>query len=708
MRDITDKKAAELDRLESETRYRSIFEGVRDAIFVEGLDGEILEVNARACEMYGWSREEFLQKNVKDFIRAEDELLSPEVFVDGRTLNPIETVNRRADGVWLPVQVTARLQTLEGVERLLVSVRDMSAIKEAENALRETESNYRSIFEGIQDAVLVETLDGRIIDANARACEMYGWTRQDLLQKWVTDLVPADVPILRADGLQEGKTLRPFESVNLRADGEIFPAQIMARLQLFEGVARLLVVIRDITEMKKAEEEVRRRAEHLEALNAIIGASSTSGDVLSLLTVALNSTLRALSLKMGCAWAGKEWTCAGVSEAVGKLVLGEVAARPAMFRVPLAMDDWQTVADDERLAPLADSILREGVGATIFAPIALGDETIGGLVVAADSPRAWGKEESGLVEAVARQLAGGIHRVRLLRRTRDQALQLQSVLDSIAEGVLVLDGQGAVLVANPLAQQYMETLAAYDDLGFLIKLGDLELKAVLTAGAGQGTREVISTETPPRVFEIQSSLAWLDPGTTGWAVILRDVTEQRRSVREAEHQRRLAAVGQLAAGIAHDFNNIIGAIILHTEMLRRESGLSEKGGTRLTTIIEQSRRATKLIQQILDFSRKTVMEKQQFDLEYFLQEAIGLMRRTLPENIRLTFEKDGEDFFLSADPTRMQQVFMNLAVNARDAMPDGGALSFRLSRVRLEPATARPIPEYGGRRLADGQGVRYR
>jgi hypothetical protein len=189
----------------------------------------------------------------------------------------------------------------------------------------------------------------------------------------------------------------------------------------------------------------------------------------------------------------------------------------------------------------------------------------------------------------------------------------------------------------------------------------------------------------------------------GYQGFFRDVTESVRAQRHAQEQDRLAAVGQLAAGIAHDFNNILGTIGLYAELLRRSERLPPQDRERIDTIIRQAQRGAALTGQVLDFSRRSVMEMHTFDLKLFLHEAQEMLSRTLPESIRLHFSYQGDQFPVRADPTRIQQMVTNLALNARDAMPQGGDLTLQLSRLSL--SSDQPAPAAG---LAPGEWITLR
>jgi len=159
-----------------------------------------------------------------------------------------------------------------------------------------------------------------------------------------------------------------------------------------------------------------------------------------------------------------------------------------------------------------------------------------------------------------------------------------------------------------------------------------------------------------------------------------DITQSKRTEAKIQTQTRLATVGQLATGIAHDFNNIMAVIALYSGSLVRNPE-HPKRSHYLATISEQAQHASNLIGQLLDFSRRSVIEPHPLELEPFVKEMVRLLQRTMPENMSVYFEAGEDDYAVRADPTRIQQVLMNLAVNARDAMPRGGQLRIVLSRL---------------------------
>jgi two-component system, cell cycle sensor histidine kinase and response regulator CckA len=166
--------------------------------------------------------------------------------------------------------------------------------------------------------------------------------------------------------------------------------------------------------------------------------------------------------------------------------------------------------------------------------------------------------------------------------------------------------------------------------------------------------------------------------------IIVDITPRRAVTRQIETQDRLATVGRMATGIAHDFNNIMSIITLYSGLLERQPDHPRRNQY-LSLISQQAYHASRLIRQLLDYSRNSIVEQQAINLSAFLEEMVGLLQRTVPENISVELERTVEEALVRADPTRLQQVMINLAFNARDAMPHGGKLSISLCRLEVGP-----------------------
>ncbi|MBN2006557.1 MAG: response regulator [Anaerolineae bacterium] len=270
--------------------------------------------------------------------------------------------------------------------------------------------------------------------------------------------------------------------------------------------------------------------------------------------------------------------------------------------------------------------------------------------------------------------------------------QMRMIVETVPEGVLLLDTEERILSANPTASGILPALTGVCVGEVVTRLGDRSIEELLTSPPAGLWHEVLADGL---VFQVNARPLETGAVPAGWVLVIRDITHQREFDRRIQQQERLAAIGQLAAGIAHDFNNILAVITLYAHMELRDSVPSSKLHERLRIIVDQAMRATTLIQQILDFSRRAVFERHPLDLLSFLKEQIKLLERTLPENIELSLTHPDEEIVIQADSTRLQQVIMNLAVNARDAMPQGGELRFELQSLQLEKGLPLPLAGMG-------------
>jgi two-component system cell cycle sensor histidine kinase/response regulator CckA len=269
-------------------------------------------------------------------------------------------------------------------------------------------------------------------------------------------------------------------------------------------------------------------------------------------------------------------------------------------------------------------------------------------------------------------------------QVRDQAQQVQEIINTVPEGMLLLNYDGRVMLANPTASRALQLLCVPQAGDIITHLGNRPLVELLTSPPPGTWHEV---KSGGRIFEvIARPIISSKIPSQRWVMAIRDVTFEREAQHQAQQQERLAAVGQLAAGIAHDFNNILAVIILYADMALGMPELQPKLRERLQTITQQARRASDLIQQILDFSRKLVLERRHMDLLPFLKEQVKLFERTLPENIKIEMNYLPGEYLVEVDPTRMQQTIMNTVVNSRDAMPEGGNL--KISLYRTQPGDA--------------------
>jgi len=439
-------------------------------------------------------------------------------------------------------------------------------------------------------------------------------------------------------------------------------------------------------------DEARRRAIQLEALNAIITEAAAASDLRNLLKTALDHTLWALGADRGAIWVGTQQVERGFPRDIGKACTN--IPRPPEFEMTdiIAVTDWENLPADVIYTAYAPVMGKYKARATLVAPLLSAGRRIGGLVLASNQPRAWLDEEIALVAGVGSQLGGAARRLELLDKIQENARQVQQIMDTVPEGVILLDSNRQVVLANPVASEFLLELGGVHTGDTLDELGGKSLDDLLRVDAQVLWYELDIEGPPHRLFELASQPLAIGDPTGGWVVVMRDVTRERDYQTRIQMQERLATVGQLASGIAHDFNNILAAIVVYSDLLKRDPNLTNAGRERLAIIQQQVNRAASLIRQILDFSRRSMIEQKLMDMLPFIKELDKLLRRILPETIRLELSYQPGTYLVNADPTHLQQVFMNLAVNTRDASPQGGTLHFELERVEIREGDFNPCP----------------
>jgi len=306
-----------------------------------------------------------------------------------------------------------------------------------------------------------------------------------------------------------------------------------------------------------------------------------------------------------------------------------------------------------------------------------------------------------------------IYKITSERQQKTHAARLQKIMATVPEGVVLLDADQRIVLANVKALEFLLTLANVQIGDVVTHLGPYTIEQLLHFSNDDGWHEFQSTGIPLRIFEVnitrvQTDTAHDPDDVSGEHVlVLRDVTVDREIRDRIQVQDRLAAVGQFAAGIAHDFNNILASIMLQPYIIQRQEGtLRPRSLECLENITQQAERGAELIQQLLDFSRSSALEMHPFDLVPLLKELTKMLERLLPANIDLQLSIASDEYKVKGDPTRTLQLLMNLASNARDAMPNGGELQIDLTRTTGDNLDANSLGDWVRIQVRDtGSGI---
>ena len=293
-----------------------------------------------------------------------------------------------------------------------------------------------------------------------------------------------------------------------------------------------------------------------------------------------------------------------------------------------------------------------------------------------------------------------------LRRTEEELRRMSKVLqesearfraliDSAADGIVTINELGIIESANPAAERqfgYSAQELIGRNVSILMphphrQLHDRYIRRYLNEGnariIGIG-RELVAVKRDGSTFPIHLTITeLLVDGKRVFAGFLRDLTEQRQLEEQYRHSQKLEALGTLTGGIAHDFGNLLTGIIGCSNIALRKVGEESPAAVYITELSEAAKRGSGLIRQLLSFSRKQKAEFKPLDLGAVVKNAEPLLRRLLGDDIELQLDLADAGLMITADAGQLEQILVNLIVNARDAMPEGGRLAVWVGHADL-------------------------
>jgi PAS domain S-box-containing protein len=286
------------------------------------------------------------------------------------------------------------------------------------------------------------------------------------------------------------------------------------------------------------------------------------------------------------------------------------------------------------------------------------------------------------------------------KRAEEERQRLATAVEHAAESILVADKDGTIHYVNPAFERISgysrdevigksfrlfadseQNDAAYDVLWTTLERGEV--------WKGQITN--CSKDGRPCEFETTISPIRDHAGViTSFVSVNRDVTHEVQLKKQLLQAQKMEAIGTLSGGIAHDFNNILQAVLGYAELLLLGKKEGERGHRELREIIGAAKKGAELIQQLLTFSRKQESNRRPLDLNHEVLEVRKLLARTIPKMIEIELHLSDDLQIINADAVQMQQTLMNLTLNAKDAMPDGGKLTIATNNLTLDEAYGKP------------------
>jgi len=705
--DITKRKQAEIHS----ARLAAIVAFSTDAIIGKDLNSIITSWNEGAQKIFGYTAEEMIGTSIMRLIPADRE--DEENYImgkikDGENVEHFETQRQTKDERLIDVSVT--VSPIKDAAGKVIGVskvaRDITESKRVEEERRASEGRYRSLFDNAPDGIVIATPEGYYTDANFSFCRMLGYTREEMIGLNGRDIVaPEEIPHIepalstinaRSDYYREWKFRRK--------DGSVFPAEVIAA-KMPDG--NILGLIRDISERKRVENELRITHEKLRQLlghsPAVIytlnidGQKITPGVVSDNMERLLGYTLeetgsyewwasnlhpedkdRVLAtLAQGLTQGGylmeyrirhKDGTYRWVED--NNRVISDAA--PQKSAVGVWTDITERKRAEGRLATqnaisrvLADSTTLNDAAPRILQTICESEGWDFGTIWETDKKsnklrflQAWHRPELPADELAA--------------ETRDLNFALNVGLPGRVWGSRKPIFIGDVSLDNnfPRAALTMK-LGLRSALGFPIFL----------EGEVIGVMDFLGREMHEADEKTQE--VYLGVGRQIGAFFKRRQLEDH--IRQSQ---KMESIGQLAGGVAHDFNNLLAVVQMQSDLLQSSGDLSADQSEIAQEISAAVDRASALTRQLLLFSRREVFQPRDMDLSESVTNTAKMLRRTLGENVQMQLRLASQPMFIHADPGMMDQVLLNLAVNARDAMPHGGQLVIETAGVELDELAA--------------------
>ncbi|MEK7466150.1 MAG: PAS domain S-box protein [Planctomycetota bacterium] len=642
---------------------QSILEWALDAVITIDDRGNVLAWNPQAEHIFGWTREEVVGRPLHDKIipvaDRKSHLAGLQKFLEtgeGPILSRrFETTGRRKDGSAVLVELTIIPESTSRGWIFTAFLRDISERRRVDDALRESEQRFRDAFVHAGTGMALTSVEGRFLQVNRVFAEMLGYSEEDLVGRAFNDITHPEDRRVGLDALRsllsgEAKSIQ-IEKRYIHRDGR--PIRVLLSPTIIRDAAGLplhfITQIQDISRRHAAEEALRASEERFRT--AFHAAS------------------------MGMTLADLKGRYLQVNRAFCRMTGREEADLLAMTYLDVTHPE-----DREETSILVKRVLEGSRGSGDMVKRYLRPD---GSVV-------WGEVRV----AVVRNASGeAIHTIAQIlditrRKQAEEALRASEktyrlLFEDSPNPMWVYDAATfQFLAVNEAAvAQYGYTRAEFRAMTIKDIRPASEVPRLMAAQEKRGAQyrnhgEWIHRRRDGTNLSVEVSTHGIRfEGRDAVLALLLDLTEKKRHEAQMAQAAKMEAVGRLAGGVAHDLNNLLTIIQGYGQLLSKKLTRGEAPGGELDEIRYAAQRGNSLTQQLLAFSRRQVLRPKVLDLNVQVANMDQLLRRVIGENIELVAAPDPRIGRVKADPGQLDQVMLNLALNARDAMPGGGRLT---------------------------------
>jgi two-component system, cell cycle sensor histidine kinase and response regulator CckA len=665
--DITERKRAEEALRESEAKYRNLFNNAEIGMFRTRLDGsEILDMNEKFLKIFGRTRE--VMRGKPSVIHWADPHERQEML---RRLNTDDRVTdfeckmlNDQDEVRTCItslRVYPEQRVLEG------SIMDVTERKLAEESLRAASDYNRRLIDASLDPLVTISAEGKINDVNTATEEVTGYSRNELIGTDFADYF-TDSEKARA-GYQEAFKVGSVSDYELQIRhrrGGLTSVMYNASVYYdhLGKVAGLFAAARNITKQKRAEQALRDSEEQYRAVfnNAGIG-------------IKLVNRYKRIER---------------VNPALLNMLGYSEAELLQLTSLEITHPDDREISNQHLAAILGDgpdSLRLEKRYIRKDGSVIWGDISISAI-----------RDAHGNKNTVLEVVADITDRIEPQIALQDSEKRMRRIIDSSPVGIRITH-YGRHVYANRALARMFGYQSQDEVLGLPAEgLFAPESRALIR----QRVADRMAGKTIPPHYEASgmtrqgktialetwgTEIAYL--GKKSWLAFITDISEAKSLRAQLLQAQKMEAVGTLAGGIAHDFNNILQVVLGFSEMILMEKVKGDPEYEDLEKIRSAARKGGDLVKGLLAFSRKGEIHPRPLNPNQVIQQVEAILGRTLPKTIKVDLMLQERLSAISADPVQIEQILLNLAVNARDAMPEGGTLFFQTSNVSLDESYCR-------------------
>lgn len=646
-------------------RYALMLATTSDAAMAADLEGRLTAFNPGAERIFGYTAAEVVGRPIS--VLSPEELFEEQaatwssLFETG-SVSGVEAERLTKDGRRIRVEMTINLMRDAGGRPTGTTavLRDVTERLRSEEALRESESRLRRIFR-VAPVGIGMARNRVLLEVNDQLCEMVGRTREELVDQASRILYPSDEEydrVAREREIQAAtQEIVTVSTLWQHRDGRVRNV-IMNSSYLDRGdpTKGAIFAARDVTEQVRSRRELEEQHLQLEQAQELAQVGSWIFDLHARRVTGSREAKRIYGL------AGESWSI------------------PEIEAIPLP-------EHREALDRAFEDLVRRGKHY---------DETF--------SIRRKSDGEIRTVHSLARfdpenhRVLGVIQDI-TDQRAAEEAVRaseqrFRSVVEQSSQAIYVLVGDRFELVNPRFCEMTGVTPeeACAPDFNFRDLLAPESLQIVEKRRLSRQRHESIPEayefairHRSGRTVQVSASVAPIRYRDRDAVLgFLQDITAQKTLEAQLDQALRMESVGRLSGGVAHDLNNLLSPVLGYAELLLEDLPVGDARRESAEAILQAGIRARDLVRQLLAFSRQQPLEMSTVDLNTMLRDFDSLLRRTLREDIRIEMDLQADTPLVTADRRQLERVLMNLAVNAQDAMPDGGVLTIGTRSVELD------------------------